>query len=124
MTRRDYKKSVSEKGDAARGSTTSLGSTLSSRATSRSSSVGPENGDIDYKKLYEEQLTETHRVNERLRGIENELRQSRESIDLSTKKLMKQENQRLKDENGALIRVIIKSYEPHQLLALLVERPG
>lgn len=130
--------SVSEKGDAARGSTTSLGSALSSRATSRSSSVGPENGDIDYKKLYEEQLSETHKVNERLRTIENELRQSRESSDLNTKKfntrlaiaesekrekralerklsemeeelkLMKQENQRLKDENGALIRVISK----------------
>ncbi|XP_050732506.1 protein phosphatase 1 regulatory subunit 12A-like isoform X16 [Eriocheir sinensis] len=78
--------SVSEKGDAARGSTTSLGSALSSRAASRSSSVGPENGDIDYKKLYEEQLAETHRVNERLRLTENELRQSRESIDLNTKK--------------------------------------
>ncbi|KAG0719370.1 Protein phosphatase 1 regulatory subunit 12A [Chionoecetes opilio] len=86
MTRKDYKKSVSEKGDAARGSSTSLGSALSSRAASRCSSVGPENGDIDYKKLYEEQLGETHKVNERLRSIETELRQSRESIDLSTKK--------------------------------------
>ncbi|KAK8735537.1 hypothetical protein OTU49_005432 [Cherax quadricarinatus] len=141
MTRRDHKKSVNERGETAKGSTTSLGSAINSRPSSRSSSVGPENGDIDYKKLYEEQLEENFRVHERLRGTENELRQARETIDLNNKKCntrlamaeadkrekralerklsemeeelklleqLKQENQRLKDENGALIRVISK----------------
>ncbi|KAK8735541.1 hypothetical protein OTU49_005432 [Cherax quadricarinatus] len=137
----DDKLSVNERGETAKGSTTSLGSAINSRPSSRSSSVGPENGDIDYKKLYEEQLEENFRVHERLRGTENELRQARETIDLNNKKCntrlamaeadkrekralerklsemeeelklleqLKQENQRLKDENGALIRVISK----------------
>lgn len=143
MTLRDLKKSVSEKGEVTKGSTSSLGSSaaVNSRPSSRGSSVGPENGDIDYKKLYEEQLEENFRVHERLRGAENELRLSREAIDVNNKKnntrlamaeadkrekralerklsemeeelklldQLKQENQRLKDENGALIRVISK----------------
>ncbi|XP_069980014.1 protein phosphatase 1 regulatory subunit 12B-like isoform X3 [Penaeus vannamei] len=141
MTLRDLKKSVSERGEASKGSTTSLGSTINSRPSSRAPSLGPENGDIDYKKLYEEQLEENFRVHERLRDTESELRQTREAIDLNNKKnntrlamaeadkrekralerklsemeeelklleQLKQENQRLKDENGALIRVISK----------------
>lgn len=133
--------SVSERGEASKGSTTSLGSTINSRPSSRAPSLGPENGDIDYKKLYEEQLEENFRVHERLRDTESELRQTREAIDLNNKKnntrlamaeadkrekralerklsemeeelklleQLKQENQRLKDENGALIRVISK----------------
>ncbi|KAG7162232.1 phosphatase 1 regulatory subunit 12A-like 1 [Homarus americanus] len=133
--------SVNERGDTVKGSTTSLGSAINSQPSSRSSSIGPENGDIDYKKLYEEQLEENFKVRERLRGTETELRQSREAVDLNTKKCntrlamaeadkrekralerklsemeeelklleqLKQENQRLKDENGALIRVISK----------------
>ncbi|KAK3874698.1 hypothetical protein Pmani_024540 [Petrolisthes manimaculis] len=138
MTRRDLKKSASERGEAAKGSTTSLGSALNSRTSSRSSSIGPENGDLDYKRLYEEQLEENFRVHERLRDTESELRQAREASDLNTKKCntrlalaetdkrekralerklsemeeelrqYRQENQRLKDENGALIRVISK----------------
>ncbi|XP_069184006.1 protein phosphatase 1 regulatory subunit 12B-like [Procambarus clarkii] len=136
-----YGQSANEHGETVKGSTTSLGSAINSRPSSRSSSVGPENGDIDYKKLYEEQLEENFRVHERLRGTENELRQTREAIDINTKKCntrlamaeadkrekralerklsemeeelklleqLKQENQRLKDENGALIRVISK----------------
>ncbi|KAK8735540.1 hypothetical protein OTU49_005432 [Cherax quadricarinatus] len=82
----DDKLSVNERGETAKGSTTSLGSAINSRPSSRSSSVGPENGDIDYKKLYEEQLEENFRVHERLRGTENELRQARETIDLNNKK--------------------------------------
>nr|XP_045593740.1 protein phosphatase 1 regulatory subunit 12B-like isoform X4 [Procambarus clarkii] len=78
--------SANEHGETVKGSTTSLGSAINSRPSSRSSSVGPENGDIDYKKLYEEQLEENFRVHERLRGTENELRQTREAIDINTKK--------------------------------------
>ncbi|XP_071521406.1 protein phosphatase 1 regulatory subunit 12B isoform X11 [Panulirus ornatus] len=133
--------SVNEHGEAAKGSTTSLGSAINSRPSSRSSSVGPENGDLDYKRLYEEQLEENIRIHERLRGTETELRQAREAVDINNKKCntrlamaeadkrekralerklsemeeelklleqLKQENQRLKDENGALIRVISK----------------
>ncbi|XP_042865842.1 protein phosphatase 1 regulatory subunit 12B-like isoform X6 [Penaeus japonicus] len=78
--------SVSERGEASKGSTTSLGSTINSRPSSRATSLGPENGDIDYKKLYEEQLEENFRVHERLRDTESELRQTREAIDLNNKK--------------------------------------
>ncbi|XP_037788059.1 protein phosphatase 1 regulatory subunit 12B-like isoform X3 [Penaeus monodon] len=78
--------SVSERGEASKGSTTSLGSTINSRPSSRAPSLGPENGDIDYKKLYEEQLEENFRVHERLRDTESELRQTREAIDLNNKK--------------------------------------
>ncbi|XP_047477262.1 protein phosphatase 1 regulatory subunit 12B-like isoform X3 [Penaeus chinensis] len=79
-------RSVSERGEASKGSTTSLGSTINSRPSSRAPSLGPENGDIDYKKLYEEQLEENFRVHERLRDTESELRQTREAIDLNNKK--------------------------------------
>ncbi|XP_042233914.1 protein phosphatase 1 regulatory subunit 12A-like isoform X10 [Homarus americanus] len=80
------RESVNERGDTVKGSTTSLGSAINSQPSSRSSSIGPENGDIDYKKLYEEQLEENFKVRERLRGTETELRQSREAVDLNTKK--------------------------------------
>ncbi|XP_071521403.1 uncharacterized protein Mbs isoform X10 [Panulirus ornatus] len=78
--------SVNEHGEAAKGSTTSLGSAINSRPSSRSSSVGPENGDLDYKRLYEEQLEENIRIHERLRGTETELRQAREAVDINNKK--------------------------------------
>ncbi|XP_056634701.1 protein phosphatase 1 regulatory subunit 12B isoform X5 [Diorhabda carinulata] len=117
------------------------GTDRSSRSRiSSSSDIRNENGEIDYKKLYEEQLAENERLKEKLRKSDEELRdtkQTLEKINLVTSKNslselekrerramerklsemeeelknlenLKSENQRLKDENGALIRVISK----------------
>lgn len=117
------------------------GTDRSSRSRiSSSSDIRNENGEIDYKKLYEEQLVENERLKEKLRKSDEELRdtkQTLEKINLVTSKNslselekrerramerklsemeeelknlenLKSENQRLKDENGALIRVISK----------------
>jgi len=98
-----------------------------------------ENGEIDYKKLYEEQLEVNERLKDKLRVTEEDLAQaklaeknatapSRNSLSEAERRerramerklsemeeelkhlaFLKSENQRLKDENGALIRVISK----------------
>ncbi|CAG9822336.1 unnamed protein product [Phaedon cochleariae] len=104
------------------------------------SDIRNENGEIDYKKLYEKQLVENDRLKDKLRKSDEELRETKqtlEKISLVTSKNslselekrerramerklsemeeelknlenLKSENQRLKDENGALIRVISK----------------
>lgn len=121
--------SLSERGEG-----TKAASNVNSRSTSRTSSLGPENGEPDYKKLYEEQLAENAKILDRLRITEADLQTTRETIEANNKKNntekrekralerklsemeeelkllehLKQENQKLKDENGALIRVISK----------------
>ncbi|XP_073977235.1 protein phosphatase 1 regulatory subunit 12A-like isoform X8 [Rhodnius prolixus] len=98
-----------------------------------------ENGEIDYKKLYEESQRENERLREKLKHTEDDLAQAKSLAEKSAivmrnslseaekrerrameRKLsemeeelkqleqLKCENQRLKDENGALIRVISK----------------
>ncbi|XP_049829360.1 protein phosphatase 1 regulatory subunit 12C isoform X11 [Schistocerca gregaria] len=99
-----------------------------------------ENGEIDYKKLYEALLLENERIKEKLQKTEEALNEARVQISSSSipppknslsemekrerramerklsemeeeLKLLEQfrsENQKLKDENGALIRVISK----------------
>nr|CAH7741538.1 unnamed protein product [Callosobruchus chinensis] len=117
------------------------GSERSSRSRLNSTSdIRNENGEIDYKKLYEQQLAENERLKDKLRKSEEELRdtkQTLEKINVVTSKNslselekrerramerklsemeeelknldnLRSENQRLKDENGALIRVISK----------------
>ncbi|XP_049819408.1 protein phosphatase 1 regulatory subunit 12A-like isoform X2 [Aethina tumida] len=108
--------------------------------TGSNSDIRNENGEIDYKKLYEQQLAENDRLKDKLKKSEEELRETKqtlEKINLVTSKnslselekrerramerklsemeeelkhleTLKSENQRLKDENGALIRVISK----------------
>ncbi|CAH0546537.1 unnamed protein product [Brassicogethes aeneus] len=107
---------------------------------SSNSDIRNENGEIDYKKLYEQQLVENDRLKDKLKKSDEELRdtkQTLERINVVTSKnslselekrerramerklsemeeelkhleILKSENQRLKDENGALIRVISK----------------
>ncbi|KAE8742853.1 hypothetical protein FOCC_FOCC011534 [Frankliniella occidentalis] len=125
------------------GRSSRLGSTSSAGGDSASVSraVTParsENGEIDYKKLYEESQLENERLREKLKKTEDDLRGSKALAENSVpnknslseiekrerrameRKLsemeeelklleqLKTENQRLKDENGALIRVISK----------------
>ncbi|XP_076047559.1 myosin binding subunit isoform X7 [Oratosquilla oratoria] len=79
--------SVSDRCDVTKGSsTTSLGTSVNSRPSSRASSIGPENGDIDYKKLYEEQLGENKRLLERLRISDTDLQEARTTLDNNNKK--------------------------------------
>ncbi|CAB3377622.1 Hypothetical predicted protein [Cloeon dipterum] len=95
-----------------------------------------ENGELDYKKLYEEMRLENDRLHGRLKKCEDELREAsslrlgglsstmsetekreRRSMErklaemeeeLKVMETLKKDNQKLKDENGALIRVISK----------------
>ncbi|GLH15598.1 Ankyrin repeat and KH domain-containing protein mask [Gryllus bimaculatus] len=112
---------------------TPAASVTSSRSTKEANS---ENGEIDYKKLYEASVLENERLREKLKKTEDDLSDARSQLEKSMKnslsemekrerramerklsemeeelKLLEQlksENQRLKDENGALIRVISK----------------
>ncbi|XP_026278059.1 protein phosphatase 1 regulatory subunit 12A isoform X3 [Frankliniella occidentalis] len=132
-----------ESGAERSGRSSRLGSTSSAGGDSASVSraVTParsENGEIDYKKLYEESQLENERLREKLKKTEDDLRGSKALAENSVpnknslseiekrerrameRKLsemeeelklleqLKTENQRLKDENGALIRVISK----------------
>ncbi|XP_029172671.1 protein phosphatase 1 regulatory subunit 12A isoform X5 [Nylanderia fulva] len=118
-------------------------SSLSSEASSapiRLKSNNSENGELDYKKLYEESQGENERLKDRLKRSDEQLKEVRSLLEKSQTnqnkvilseaekrerramerklsemeeelKVMEQlkcENQRLKDENGALIRVISK----------------
>ncbi|XP_033352813.1 protein phosphatase 1 regulatory subunit 12A isoform X8 [Bombus vosnesenskii] len=118
-------------------------SSLSSEAPSMSvrlKSTTSENGELDYKKLYEESQAENERLKEKLRRSDEQLKEARNLLDkaqsaqnktvlsetekrerramerklsemeeeLKVMDQLKCENQRLKDENGALIRVISK----------------
>ncbi|XP_032451983.1 protein phosphatase 1 regulatory subunit 12A isoform X9 [Nasonia vitripennis] len=105
--------------------------------TKSSSGTTSENGELDYKKLYEESQAENERLREKLRKSDESLKetqsllekaQSKSSLsetekrerramerklsemeeELKMMETLKCENQRLKDENGALIRVISK----------------
>lgn len=40
-----------------------------------------ENGEIDYKKLYEEQLTENEKIREKLKKSEEELRETKSTLE-------------------------------------------
>ncbi|XP_034232861.1 protein phosphatase 1 regulatory subunit 12A isoform X3 [Thrips palmi] len=128
-----------ESGADRSGRSSRLGSTSSAGGDSASVSraVTParsENGEIDYKKLYEESLAENDRLREKLKKTEEEKALADNSVpsksslselekrerramerklsemeeELKLLEQLKAENQRLKDENGALIRVISK----------------
>jgi protein phosphatase 1 regulatory subunit 12A len=118
----------------------SVSSTARSDTSTNLAKGGSENGEVDYKKLYEECLLENERLREKLKKTEENLNERKSQLDkLSVAtaknsltemekrerramerklsemeeelKLLEQfrsENQRLKDENGALIRVISK----------------
>lgn len=45
------------------------------------SDIRNENGEIDYKKLYEQQLAENERLNEKLKKSEDELRQTKQTLE-------------------------------------------
>ncbi|XP_012347407.1 protein phosphatase 1 regulatory subunit 12A isoform X2 [Apis florea] len=134
-----------ESGNDRTGRSNRLGSisSLSSEAPSMSvriKSTTSENGELDYKKLYEESQAENERLKEKLRRSDEQLKETRNLLDkaqsaqnktvlseaekrerramerklsemeeeLKVMDQLKCENQRLKDENGALIRVISK----------------
>ncbi|KAF5303343.1 hypothetical protein FQR65_LT08256 [Abscondita terminalis] len=116
------------------------------RSSSRGSRLGStsdirgENGEIDYKKLYEQAILENDRLRDKLKKSDDELRDTKQTLErlntvtsknslselekrekramerklsemeeeLKQLEILKSENQRLKDENGALIRVISK----------------
>nr|XP_022917850.1 protein phosphatase 1 regulatory subunit 12A isoform X2 [Onthophagus taurus] len=113
----------------------------SSRVSSSSDLIlRGENGEIDYKRLYEQSLTEIDRLKDKLRKSDEELRDTKQTLEklqtvtsknslselekrekramerklsemeeeLKQMEVLKTEVQRLKDENGALIRVISK----------------
>ncbi|KAK7791297.1 hypothetical protein R5R35_009942 [Gryllus longicercus] len=116
---------------------TPAASVTSSRSTKEANS---ENGEIDYKKLYEASVLENERLREKLKKTEDDLSDARSQLEkvpggsmknslsemekrerramerklsemeeeLKLLEQLKSENQRLKDENGALIRVISK----------------
>merc|ERR1711874_718518 len=73
--------SLSERGEG-----TKAASNINSRSTSRTSSLGPENGEPDYKKLYEEQLAENAKILDRLRITEADLQTARETLEANNKK--------------------------------------
>ncbi|XP_006613192.1 protein phosphatase 1 regulatory subunit 12A isoform X10 [Apis dorsata] len=121
------------------GSISSLSSETPSMSV-RIKSTTSENGELDYKKLYEESQAENERLKEKLRRSDEQLKETRNLLDkaqsaqnktvlseaekrerramerklsemeeeLKVMDQLKCENQRLKDENGALIRVISK----------------
>ncbi|XP_076241560.1 myosin binding subunit isoform X2 [Calliopsis andreniformis] len=134
-----------ESGNDRSGRSNRLGSisSLSSETPSMSArikSTTSENGELDYKKLYEESQAENERLKEKLRRSDEQLKETRSLLDkaqsaqnktvlseaekrerramerklsemeeeLKVMDQLKCENQRLKDENGALIRVISK----------------
>jgi len=104
------------------------------------SNIKSQNGDIDYKKLWEESQTENARLRHDMNTIKEDLSSTRHQLDaaiqastknavsdaekrekkllekklaemeeeLKTLEQLKSDNQRLRDENGALIRVISK----------------
>jgi protein phosphatase 1 regulatory subunit 12A len=117
------------------------GNDRSSRSRLGSTSdIRNENGEIDYKKLYEQAIAENSELKEKLKKSDQDLRDTKQTLEklkLVTSKnslselekrerramerklsemeeelkqldIMKIENQKLKDENGALIRVISK----------------
>ncbi|EFN87569.1 Protein phosphatase 1 regulatory subunit 12A [Harpegnathos saltator] len=118
-------------------------SSISSEASSapiRIKSSSSENGELDYKKLYEESQVENERLKDKLKRSDEQLKEVRSLLEkaqtnqnkvilseaekrerramerklsemeeeLKVMEQLKCENQRLKDENGALIRVISK----------------
>lgn len=48
---------------------------------SSTSDIRNENGEIDYKKLYEQQLAENDRLKEKLRKSEEELRETKQTLE-------------------------------------------
>uniref|UniRef100_A0ABD2WDB6 cGMP-dependent protein kinase interacting domain-containing protein n=1 Tax=Trichogramma kaykai TaxID=54128 RepID=A0ABD2WDB6_9HYME len=125
------------------GSVSSLssdGGVTSSRANKSNQQQATENGELDYKKLWEESQAENERLREKLRKSDEQLKESQSLLEktqqsqskaalsetekrerramerklsemeeeLKILETLKCENQRLKDENGALIRVISK----------------
>ncbi|XP_037036506.1 protein phosphatase 1 regulatory subunit 12A isoform X3 [Bradysia coprophila] len=131
-----------ESGSESRTSRSRLGSTssLASEQNDAKSDSAAENGDIDYKALYEASRLENEKLKTQLKKKEDDLSTAKATVDRFTnattknslselekrerrameRKLsemeeelkqyeaLKTENQRLKDENGALIRVISK----------------
>jgi len=106
----------------------------------KKSNLKSQNGEIDYKKLWEESQTENSRLRTEMNGIRTDLDTTRQQLEaaiqastknsisdsekrekkmlekklsemedeLKTHEQLKADNQRLRDENGALIRVISK----------------
>ncbi|KAJ8667642.1 hypothetical protein QAD02_009305 [Eretmocerus hayati] len=120
------------------GSRVASSGAVTSNSKSNQITGASENGELDYKKLYEESQTENERLRERLRRQDEQLKEAQGLLDkaqnnkpglseaekrerramerklsemeeeLKMLETLKCENQRLKDENGALIRVISK----------------
>ncbi|XP_075881061.1 protein phosphatase 1 regulatory subunit 12B-like isoform X3 [Nelusetta ayraudi] len=68
-----------------------------------------ESANNDYKKMYEKALATNQRLKSRLEISKQELAMIQDQLQrVQAKEDLKMENQRLKDENGALIRVITK----------------
>ncbi|XP_044028043.1 protein phosphatase 1 regulatory subunit 12B-like isoform X3 [Siniperca chuatsi] len=68
-----------------------------------------ETANNDYKKMYEKALATNQRLKSKLETSNQELAMIQDQLQRTQVKAeLKMENQRLKDENGALIRVITK----------------
>ncbi|XP_012261743.2 protein phosphatase 1 regulatory subunit 12A isoform X3 [Athalia rosae] len=141
----DSKVNHNESGNERSGRSSRLGSVSSvtsdtQNPPTRTKLSASENGELDYKKLYEESQVENERLKEKLRQSDEQLKEAQSLLDkaqnvqtknslseaekrerramerklsemeeeLKMMEYMKCENQRLKDENGALIRVISK----------------
>lgn len=90
---------------------------LTTSASKSSTSNGSSDEGKDYKKLYEESLQEIEKIKKEFALKEQEFsrekRQQQRKIseyeeELKMLEILRSDNQRLKDENGALIRVISK----------------
>jgi len=130
------KKSEGESADESVGERSSS----TQQSTSVKSNPKSQNGEIDYKKLWEESQVENARLRHEMNNIKEDLSSTRHQLDaaiqastknavsdaekrekkmlekklaemeeeLKTLEQLKSDNQRLRDENGALIRVISK----------------
>ncbi|XP_063987622.1 protein phosphatase 1 regulatory subunit 12A isoform X2 [Diachasmimorpha longicaudata] len=141
----ETKNNQTESGNERSGRSSRLGSVTSvscevPSTPSRTKSTNSENGELDYKKLWEESQAENERLKDKLRRSDDQLKETRSLLEkaqsnqnkaalseaekrerramerklsemeeeLKMLEQLKCENQRLKDENGALIRVISK----------------
>ncbi|XP_065580953.1 protein phosphatase 1 regulatory subunit 12B-like isoform X14 [Artemia franciscana] len=112
----DDEESLSDRSRASRPASTASSvagdSVPASRPTTPSPSIAaPSSNEIDYKKLYEEEKAENERLRETVQELRSELSEAKAKLERSVQVVqdqLKADNQRLRDENGALIRVISK----------------
>lgn len=101
----NYSSSYNSKNNLRSGSTTSLASDSELR-NAASATTTTDSGEIDYKKLCKQLLRENEVLRREKRALQRTISEQEE--ELKSLGDVKADNVRLKDENGALIRVISK----------------